>query len=107
MYKITYTGDGITTQYVFAFPFFQDADIRVAFDDTIIDASQYSVVANDDFDGGTVVFVSPPVTGTQIDIFRQVSLSRVIDYQPTAKIDPEILNSDFIFWSKRSKICAK
>ena len=97
MYKITYTGDGITTQYVFAFPFFQDADIRVAFDDTIIDASQYSVVANDAFDGGTVVFVSPPVTGTQIDIFRQVSLSRVIDYQPTAKIDPEILNSDFNF----------
>ncbi len=97
MYKISYTGDGETTQYIFAFPFFQDADVRVALDNVIADDTQYSVIANDDFDGGSVVFAAAPSNGVQIDIFRQVSLSRVIDYQPTAKIDPESLNADFNF----------
>ena len=30
-------------------------------------------------------------------IFRKISLSRTIDYQPTHRIDPEDLNSDFNF----------
>ncbi len=47
--------------------------------------------------GGTVIFPAPPADGTHIDIFRQVTLSRVIDYQPTARIDPEDLNTDFNF----------
>ena len=97
MYKISYTGDGQTTQYIFAFPFFQDADVRVAINESVLDFANYAVVANDNFDGGTVSFLTPPANGAKIDIFRQISLSRVIDYQPTAKIDPENLNSDFNF----------
>ena len=97
MYKISYTGDGQTTQYLFAFPFFQDADVRVALDETVLGTDKYAVIANDDFDGGTVSFLTPPADGVQIDIFRQISLSRVIDYQPTAKIDPESVNTDFNF----------
>ena len=96
MYKVSYTGDGQTTEYVFTFPFFQVADVHVAIDDVPI-VSGISVVPNDDFSGGKVVFSSAPATNTQIDIFRQISLSRIIDYQPTAKIDPEDLNSDFNF----------
>ncbi len=97
MYKVSYTGDGETTQYIFAFPFFQDADVRVAINESVMDSANYAVVANDDFDGGTVVFPIAPESGAQIDIFRQIALTRVIDYQPTAKIDPENLNSDFNF----------
>ena len=47
--------------------------------------------------GGNIVFDIAPVADTRIDIFRQISLSRTIDYQPTAQIDPEDLNSDFNF----------
>ena len=52
---------------------------------------------NDNFSGGRVIFLSAPEMDVQIDIFRQISLSRVIDYQPTDKIDPEDLNADFNF----------
>lgn len=97
MYKISYNGDGVMSEFLFAFPFFQDADIRVALDDAIIEKTQYSVVANEDFTGGTVILATPPADGVRIDIFRQISLARVIDYQPTAKIDPEDLNTDFNF----------
>ncbi len=97
MYKISYTGDGQTSEYIFAFPFFQNADVRVALDNSVLNDTQYSVVANENFDGGTVIFPEPVQTGAQIDIFRQISLTRVVDYQPTAKIDPENLNTDFNF----------
>ena len=96
MYKVSYTGDGATTEYVFAFPFFQVADVHVAIDNVEIN-SGFSIVPNDDFTGGRVIFVSAPLVNTHIDIFRQISLSRVIDYQPTDKIDPEDLNDDFNF----------
>ena len=108
MYAISYVGDGIQTEFSFSFPFFQVADVCVtltpaATDDasgevaTDTPADAFSIVPNDDFTGGVVVFSQPPCAGTNIDIVRQISLRRVIDYQPTAPIDPENLNADFNF----------
>ncbi len=99
MYKISYVADGVTTEYQFVFPFFQNADVHVAIDDAVVgpDAGIYSVVPNDDFTGGNVVFQVPPTADAKIDIFRRIALNRVIDYQPTMKIDPESLNADFNF----------
>ena len=98
MYKISYVADGNTTEFAFAFPFFQIADISVAINDSVKnDTYAFSVVPNSDVSGGTVVFDTAPNTDTKIDIFRQISLSRIIDYQPTQRIDPEILNADFNF----------
>ena len=97
MYKITYTGNGIDSEFTFSFPFFQNADIKVAINNELLNEGQYSVIPNNNFIGGKVVFDSAPQNGVQIDIFRKISLNRVIDYQPTEKIDPEDLNSDFNF----------
>ena len=83
MYKISYIGDGENTEFSFSFPFFQEADIKVAVDNIALNNTQYDVNPNDDFSGGTVVFAIAPESGKNIDIFRQVDLSRVIDYQPT------------------------
>ena len=97
MYKISYIGDGENTEFVFSFPFFQESDIKVSIDNEILNNTQYDVNPNDDFTGGVVVFANAPAINKNIDIFRQVELARVIDYQPTSKIDPEDLNSDFNF----------
>lgn len=97
MYKVSYTGDGITSEFVFAFPFFQEADIKVAVNQELLEPKQYSVNINEEFDGGIVTLPLPLEIGAQIDIFRQIDLSRIVDYQPTAKIDPEDLNTDFNF----------
>lgn len=98
MHKISYVADGAKTEFAFAFPFFQIADVHVAVNDIINDNTNiFSVIPNDNFSGGNVVFENAPVAETKIDIFRQISLSRTIDYQPTQKIDPENLNSDFNF----------
>ena len=97
MYKISYIGDGITSEFAFAFTFFQKADVHVAIDNVLLDSNNYDVNPNDYFDGGTVQLLTPLSDGSTIDIFRKISLSRTVDYQPTVKIDPESLNSDFNF----------
>ncbi|MBE6456666.1 MAG: hypothetical protein E7008_01855 [Alphaproteobacteria bacterium] len=98
MYKISYVSDGLTTEFAFAFPFFQAADVRVAINDIVGDSNyNYTVMPNSDFTGGNVVFDVAPPADTKLDIFRQISLSRTIDYQPTHRIDPEDLNTDFNF----------
>lgn len=95
MYKISYTGDGATSEFNFAFPFFQTADVRVSINEQILNSDQYGVNPNENFDGGTVTVADIPPQGARIDVFRQIHLGRFIDYQPTGKIDPENLNSDF------------
>ena len=95
MYKISYNGDDVTTEFIFAFPFFQNEDVRVSVNNVLLTDSEYGVLPNENMDGGTVTLSTPPATGDRIDIFRSVSLKRVVDYQPTAKIDPENLNTDF------------
>lgn len=97
MYKVTYQCDGATTEYVFSFPFFQAADICAAINGKLLAETQYSVVPNDTFTGGRLVLSAVPNNGDVLEVFRQVSLTRVIDYQPTAPIDPEDLNTDFNF----------
>ncbi len=97
MHKISYTGNGVDTEYTFVFPFFQNADIKVCVNNELLDDTQYNVNPDNDFSGGSVELAVAPAVGAQIDIFRQISLNRVIDYQPTQKIDPEDLNSDFNF----------
>lgn len=96
MYKVSYISDGITTEFDFSFPFFQNADIRIAINESVSELN-YTVISNDDFSGGKIVFDLPIPVGDKIDIFRKISLSRIIDYQPTKKIDPEDLNTDFNF----------
>lgn len=98
MYKISYIADGATTEFAFAFPYFQTADVHVVINngtDNVL--YNYSIVPNEDFSGGNIVFDDAPIADTKIDILRQISLSRTIDYQPTQKIDAEHLNADFNF----------
>jgi hypothetical protein len=97
MHKISYSGDGIQTEFAFDFPFFQTADIRAAIDGALLPAEKYAAIPNEAMTGGFVIFADPPAAGAAIDIFRKISLQRFIDYQPAAKIDPQHLNDDFNF----------
>lgn len=97
MYKISYTGDDTITSFAFSFPFFQPLDVCVAINEVILADTEYNLLSNEDLTGGTISFITAPAIGEQIDIFRKIRLTRFIDYQPTAKIDPENLNADFNF----------
>lgn len=99
MQKVSYMGDGSTTEFSFNFPYFENTNIVVTKNGTT--ATGYSVIgtsAGEDADipytGGKVVFEIAPTSLDNIIIARSLPLTRVADYQPTAKIEPTTLNQD-------------
>lgn len=99
MPKISYVGNGTTTEFAFDFPFYENTNIFVTKNNAT--ATGYTIIgtsagqnANIPYTGGKVVFdVAPSIIDT-ITIKRKLPLNRVVDYQPTAKIDPTTLNQD-------------
>lgn len=99
MQKVSYMGDGITTEFYFNFPFFENTNVVVTVNDE--PATGYAIVgtsggmdADIPYIGGKVVFETAPTSLDCITIARQLPLERIVDYQPLAKIDPTTLNQD-------------
>ena len=99
MQKISYMGNGSTKEFNFNFPFYNNSDIIVLKNETI--TTDYTVIATDaglnadiPYNGGKIVFYNAPNATDSITIFRQLPLIRTVDYQPTEKINPTILNQD-------------
>lgn len=99
MQKISYMGDGTTTEFTFNFPYFENTNIIVTKNGA--NADEYNVVgtstgqdADIPYIGGKVVFETAPTTLDNITIARSLPLTRIADYQPTAKIEPTTLNQD-------------
>lgn len=92
-------GDGTTTEFNFNFPFYENDNIIVKKNKSI--ASDYTIVgtqgglnADIPYTGGKIVFNVAPVATDSITISRKIALKRYVDYQPTEKINPTILNQD-------------
>ena len=99
MQKVSYMGDGSTTEFNFNFPYFENTNIIVTKNG--VSATGYSIVgipaglnADIPYVGGKVVFETAPTTLDCIIISRSLPLQRVVDYQPTAELEPSDLNQD-------------
>lgn len=99
MQKVSYTGNGETTEFYFNFPYYQDTDVVVLVNNTT--APEYNIIGNSGgenadipYVGGCVVFDTAPNENDTITISRHLPLSRSIDYQPLAQIEPTVLNQD-------------
>ena len=99
MQKVSYMGNGETTEFAFNFPYFEKSNIIVTKNGNA--ATGYEIIGNPgglDADipyiGGRVVFEIAPTALDNITIARSLPLSRVTDYQPLEKISPTTLNQD-------------
>ena len=99
MQTVSYIGDGSTTEFNFNFPYYENTNIIVTKNNA--PATGYQIIgtsggadADIPYVGGKVVFEVAPTYLDSITISRQLPLSRAIDYQPTAHIDPTTLNQD-------------
>ena len=99
MQKISYTGNGKTKEFHFNFPYFENSNIIVTKNN--IPTTGYDVIgtsgglnADIPYTGGKIVFETAPTVSDTITITRQLPLTRIVDYQPTDKLDPTILNHD-------------
>lgn len=99
MQKVSYMGDGETTEFFFNFPYFENSNIIVEKNGN--SATGYNIIgiaggldADIPYNGGKIVFEVAPTEIDSITILRQLPLTRIIDYQPLAKIEPTVLNQD-------------
>ena len=99
MQKVSYMGNGTTTEFAFNFPYFENSNIIVTKNGAA--ATGYDIIgtsagldADIPYTGGKVVFEVAPTALDNITIARQLPLTRIVDYQPLAKIDPTTLNQD-------------
>jgi len=99
MQKVSYMGDGSTTEFNFNFPYFENTDIIVTKNAT--SATNYTIIgtsagldADIPYTGGKVVFDNAPTSLDNITIARSLPMQRQYDYQPVEKIDPTTLNQD-------------
>ena len=99
MQKVSYMGNGETTEFSFTFPYYENTNIIVTKNGAA--TTGYQIVgtsggldADIPYTGGKVVFETAPTALDSITIARSLPLSRTIDYQPTAKIDPTTVNQD-------------
>ena len=100
MQKVSYMGNGATTEFTFNFPYFENTDVVVTKNGAA--ATGYNIVGNSagldadiPYTGGTVVFETAPSAMDSITIARNLPMERQYDYQPLVKIDPTTLNQDF------------
>ena len=99
MQKVSYMGNGETTEFAFNFPYFENTDIIVTKNGA--PATEYNIIgtsagldADIPYTGGKVVFDTAPTALDSITIARSLPLTRVVDYQPLEKIAPTTLNQD-------------
>ena len=99
MQKVSYMGNGETTEFSFTFPYYENTNIIVTKNGAA--TTGYQIVgtsggldADIPYVGGKVVFETAPTALDSITIARSLPLERTIDYQPTAKIDPTTVNQD-------------
>ena len=99
MQKVSYMGNGETTEFAFNFPYFENTDVVVTKNGTT--ATGYNIVgtsggldADIPYTGGKVVFETAPAALDEIVISRSLPLARQYDWQPLAKLNPTELNQD-------------
>lgn len=99
MQKVSYMGNGSTTEFYFNFPYFETSNVVVTKNGA--SATGYNIIGNSGgldadfpFVGGKVVFDIAPTSLDSITIARQLPLARIADYQPLTQITPTTLNQD-------------
>ena len=91
---IIYNANGLTTVFPFEFYIINANDIQVSLNGETI-TSGYSVSGVGNIDGGDVIFLTPPVSGTVVMLERVVPTYRLTDYQDNGDLLADTVNKDF------------
>ncbi len=99
MKQTTFIADGKTKIFHFTFPFFLKSDVIIEVDsrpatNCNLICMKNGLNADVPFIGGELHFKKPPKAASVITVRRNLSLTRVVDYQPTAPYNPTAHNQD-------------
>lgn len=86
-----YTGDGVTTLFSFTFPYIDERDVRVRYDNVLQDRAIYSFA-----NATTLSFLTPPADGVRIVILRDTNVTTIEHtFFPGSAIRSRDLNDNF------------
>ena len=91
---IKYEPDGVATDYVYPFRIISEGDIEVRFDDDPA-SIPFTVTGVGDYDGGHIIFDSPPPAGIVLTILRWMDIDQQTDYIEYGAFDPDTIETDF------------
>ena len=89
----TYTANGSTTIFPFAFKIFNTNQVKVIVDN-VSTTSGFTVDFDPAVDGGSVIFNDAPDNGSSIIIFRSTDIVRVTDFITASALDANTLDYD-------------
>lgn len=86
------TGNGATTTFPFTFACRDPNDVEV-YVAGVLQTSGYSVIINSDFNGGSVIFTTPPASGAAIVVSSNPSLTQPISFENAGPYNPEAVDA--------------
>lgn len=94
--RIQYTASAGQTVFVYPFPIFDEGDIVVEQNGTVLTLStDYTVSGVAAEDGGNITLTSGATSGDIMTIYRDMALERLIDYQQNGDFLSDSVNRDF------------
>ncbi|TAL26314.1 MAG: hypothetical protein EPN94_03485, partial [Nitrospirae bacterium] len=91
----SYTGNGSATTFSYTFKIFANTDLKVTVAGVLKTlTTDYTVTGAGQSGGGSVVFISPPASGTAVVIYRDLPYTRSTDYAESGDLLASTLNSD-------------
>ncbi len=92
---IQYQGDGTETNFTYPFPIFEDADIEVYVDTTLMTlTTEYMVSDAGESGGGIVTFVTAPADQIVVTLLRKITIKRTTDFQESGELRMKVLNNE-------------
>lgn len=90
---VTYTPNGVTTEFAFPFCLFREQDLLIELDDVEV-TTGFTISGLGNRSGGTVTFDAAP-TGAALTMSLSIEFSRDTDYQNNGDLLAGSLNNDF------------
>ena len=93
--RVQYTATSSQTVFAYGFPIFEDADLKVYQDTTLLTlTTDYTVSGAASSSGGNVTLGTGATSGDIITIYRDLAVARSSDYQTGGDLLAETLNDD-------------
>ncbi|MGB0683691.1 MAG: hypothetical protein ACPGOV_13335 [Magnetovibrionaceae bacterium] len=90
-----FTGDGEQTDFVYPFPIFENADLKVYVSSTLLsEGSDYDISGVGSAEGGTVSLYLAPANGVPVTLVRERAIARTSDFQEGGAFRAKVINDE-------------
>ena len=91
--RIQYVASASQTAFDYPFPIFEEADLKVYKNGTLLTlTTHYTVTGETEEDGGTVTLVTGAASGDIITIYRDIAIERTSDFQQNGPLASSTIN---------------